>query len=181
MLTITQIFSTRFRPLGILLLVALALGGCAPHATVPQQEPTGAKRQLPGPASGAQPEAPGARREGLPVEQQSPPPAQEESSVPPLKSQKGPAHTLYDEAGMALGDDDAHKAELLLERALRIEPRNGWYWYAMGRAKYALGAYEQAIQFCLKSDSLAGADAELRHADHVLLHVVRSRIGASAR
>ena len=54
-----------------------------------------------------------------------------------------------------------NKAELSLERALRIEPSNTYYWYTMGKIKYRQGANAQAIQFCLKSKSLAGRDAKL--------------------
>jgi len=50
---------------------------------------------------------------------------------------------------------------MLIERALRIEPRNPHYWYTLARIKYAQGDSSQAIQLCRKSTSLAGGEPQL--------------------
>ena len=73
----------------------------------------------------------------------------------------GPANALYQDATRSMAEGAFNKAELSLERALRIEPSNPYYWYTMGKIKYRQGANAQAIQFCLKSKSLAGRDAKL--------------------
>jgi predicted Zn-dependent protease len=73
----------------------------------------------------------------------------------------GPANALYEDATQSMAEGAFNKAELSLERALRIEPSNPYYWYTMGKIKYRQGANAQAIQFCLKSKSLAGRDAKL--------------------
>jgi tetratricopeptide (TPR) repeat protein len=80
-----------------------------------------------------------------------------------------------------MGKGKYDRAEMLLNRALRIEPRNGWYWHAMGRAKFAGGAYEQAIQFCLKSNNLAGNDQELKRSNQALLQRAYGKIRSHKR
>ena len=73
--------------------------------------------------------------------------------------------------------EDYKRAEMLLERALRVEPKNGWYWHAMGRVQYAQGSYAQAIQFCLKSNSMAGRDADLKRNNRLLLKKAYTQTG----
>ena len=73
----------------------------------------------------------------------------------------GPANALYEDAAQSMAEGAFNRAELSLERALRIEPSNPYYWYTMGKIKYRQGANAQAIQFCLKSKSLAGRDVKL--------------------
>jgi tetratricopeptide (TPR) repeat protein len=135
--------------LGLLLILSsLVLNGCAPHRVYYPREPgTYERERIPGPA-----------------------PRQEELPAPAVKPQRGPAHILYRDAERAMEKRDYKRAEMLLDRALRLEPRNGWYWHAMGRAKYEQGSYGQAIQFCLKSNNLAGQDSELKRANNLLLH-----------
>lgn len=73
----------------------------------------------------------------------------------------GPAGGLLVSANEALAVGNYDQAELFLERALRVEPRRAEYWHAMGRVRFGQGHYDQAVQFCLKSNSLAGRDRAL--------------------
>ena len=73
----------------------------------------------------------------------------------------GPAQSLYHDAEKFLVAGNTRGAELSMERALRIEPQNGHYWYTMARIKYKQREYGQAVQFCLKSKSLAGRNQHL--------------------
>lgn len=52
---------------------------------------------------------------------------------------------------------------MLLQRALRIEPRNPHYWYALARTAAQQGNHQKTIQLCLKAASLATADSQLLH------------------
>ena len=70
--------------------------------------------------------------------------------------QTGPATAIYTDAYKALQAAQYTKSEMLIERALRIEPRNPHYWYTMALVKFRQGQYAQTIQFCLKAGSLAG-------------------------
>ena len=170
----------KFLRISLLLLSAsLIVNGCAgnrPQNLPPPQEtvkprPSKPPKPLPPKEQQAIPqEEPPLQRETILKEAPLPPPVQKEVVAPELKPQKGPAHILYQNAALALQKGDSAQAEMLLERALRIEPRNGWYWNAMGRVKYAQGASAQAIQFWKKSNSLAGKDAELTGNNNLLLN-----------
>ena len=133
--------------LRLVLLLALALHGCAVQRTAP--------------------------RAPSPVPKSTPPPGLEE---PVMYSPKlGPAASLYSQAKVSLDQGRYHQAELDLERALRIEPRNGEYWYAMARVKYQQNLHNQAIQFCLKSKSLAGQNSELIRMNDALIAKARQQ------
>ncbi len=86
---------------------------------------------------------------------------------------KGPAEALYREAKVSMAQGNNQQAELAIERALRIEPGNAYYWYTMGKIKYRQGAYEEAIQLCLKSRSLAGRHTKLVHANDRLIDLAQ--------
>ena len=100
-----------------------------------------------------------------------PPPVQREAA--PYAPKLGPASALYGQAETSLAAGRYHQAELELERALRIEPRNPDYWYAMARVKYKQNLYQQAVQFCLKSKSLAGGNSELIRLNDALIAAAR--------
>lgn len=96
-----------------------------------------------------------------PPEQDSPFKTIPDKTTIPRGYSSGPANALYEDATQSMAEGAFSKAELSLERALRIEPSNPYYWYTMGKIKYRQGANAQAIQFCLKSKSLAGRDVKL--------------------
>ena len=73
----------------------------------------------------------------------------------------GPASPLYRKAKTFMAQKDYRQAELAMERALRIEPKNGYYWYTLAEIKYADHQYGRMKQLCLKSKSLAGGDTNL--------------------
>ncbi len=101
-----------------------------------------------------------------------PPPGPEISPPPPpveYKPVSGPAAALYLEADKALQAGRYDAAEMLLERALRIEPRNPHYWYTMAQLKYRQGRYPETVQFCLKAESLAGKNSPLAPRNRELL------------
>ena len=153
----------------LLLFASLLLHGCASHhVRHPSREQVAPKQEQ------APPPTPKLQEEVLKKE---PSPAGQES-LPDLKPQRGPAQALYREAEQAMGKGEYKQAEILLERALRVEPRNGWYWHAMGRVQYGQGSYEQAIQFCLKSDSMAGGDSNLKQYNRLLIKKASSKTGA---
>ncbi len=81
----------------------------------------------------------------------------------------GPAGSLYSQAKSEIDSGNYHKAEQILERALRIEPNNGYYWYSLARVKYQTHNYPQAIQLSLKSKSKAGNDYHLIRLNNKLI------------
>jgi tetratricopeptide (TPR) repeat protein len=69
------------------------------------------------------------------------------------------------------------QAEIMLERALRVEPRNARLWHEMAEVKYAQKDYGQAVQFCIKSNSLAGKDYNLIQQNWLLMEKAYIELG----
>lgn len=91
--------------------------------------------------------------------------------------EKSPADSLLESAEQALGQDQFNQAEMFLERALRLEPRNGELWHAMGQVKFEQNHQAQAVQFCLKSNSLAGKDPLLMQKNWILMEKAYQQMG----
>lgn len=89
----------------------------------------------------------------------------------------GPAGSLYLEAESALRSGNPGRAEILVERALRIDPGNARYWHLLGRAKFDQGAYPQALQFFRKAESRMSGDRDLADRNREYLHAAAARIG----
>ncbi|MFH1215033.1 MAG: tetratricopeptide repeat protein [Pseudomonadota bacterium] len=96
------------------------------------------------------------------------------------KIERGAAAGLLAEADRALGAGDFNRAELQMERALRVEPRNARVWHTMAQVRYGQGNYGQAVQFCLKSNSLAGQDRALKKRNWSLMAQAYSGLSDSA-
>lgn len=69
---------------------------------------------------------------------------------------------LLDSVDQELAAERPQQAVALLERALRIEPRNPALWHYLGLANLALGNNAQAEAMAAKSRSLAGGNRTLR-------------------
>jgi len=87
------------------------------------------------------------------------PPAGEPVISKPPVQEKTAAGSLLASAHQAVQAGQFNRAEVTLERALRVEPRNARLWHEMALVKYGQGDYGQTVQFCLKANSLAGRDA----------------------
>jgi predicted Zn-dependent protease len=154
---INRIVSRKHRPpLPLLLLVFLVLPSCAVQHPIPQHET---------PVPIERPEIP------TPIERPEKPVTQQPSAP------AGPAHTLYAKANESLASGHPDQAEMLLERALRIEPRNALYWHLLAQSKYAQGDFGQTVQFCRKSESLAGNNSTLRQGNRNLMQQALQKTG----
>ena len=69
---------------------------------------------------------------------------------------------LLDSVDQELAAERPEQALALLERALRIEPRNAALWHYLGLANLELGHYARAEAMAAKSRSLAGGNRTLR-------------------
>lgn len=116
----------------------------------------------------------------FPPEEPSPAKPSIEEPVSIESPRKGPAEALYREAKVSMAQGKNQQAEFAIERALRIEPSNAYYWYTMGKIKYRQGAYEEAVQLCLKSKSLAGKNTRLLQANDRLIGLARKDAGNKA-
>ncbi len=88
----------------------------------------------------------------------------------------GPATAIYNDAYRALEAAQYPQSEMLMERALRIEPRNPHYWYTMALVKFRQGEYTQTVQFCLKAGSLAGNQYLLSDLNRKLMEQARNEL-----
>lgn len=148
----------------LLLCIFLMLNGCATmYEPLPKQYPVPQKK----PASLPEPGPP------QPSEYEKETVPEKREPAANFTARTGPAASLYHEARAAMKQGQYSRAELALERALRIEPSNGYYWYAMGELKYRQNAGSQAIHFCLKSKSLAGRDTELIRLNDQLIQMAK--------
>jgi hypothetical protein len=142
---------------GLFMVVNLVLNGCAvkhpvdipPARPVPAHTPVSPQPSpaLPAPDSASAPSPDSGstfHRESVPVP--------EEGKA---------AATLLASARQNKQAGKFSQAEMMLERALRVEPRNARLWHEMAQVKYDQKEYGQVVQFCIKSNSLAGKDYNL--------------------
>jgi hypothetical protein len=154
--------------LPLLLLATLLLHGCAVKRPVQSPEYPKTPTYPESPATPVPPTTPTTTPRPVTVT-----PDQTETIYTP---KTGPAGSLYRQATASISAGDYDKAELTLERALRIEPRNGHYWYAMAQVKYQQQQYSQTIHLCLKSKSFAGKNDQLRHLNDSLILKARQQL-----
>ena len=67
---------------------------------------------------------------------------------------------LLDSADRYVKAGQLDQAGASLERALRIEPRNGLYWHTLARAKFNQHRYAEAVQLTRKAESMLGRGQE---------------------
>lgn len=70
--------------------------------------------------------------------------------------------SLIDTARQHRDRGDYASAGSSLERALRIEPNNGYLWKALAELNYAEGNYREAESMALRGNSYANSDGNLR-------------------
>ncbi len=69
---------------------------------------------------------------------------------------------LLQQSDQARQQQQWSQAEVYLERALRISPRNALVWHRMAMVKLQQNKFNQAIQFSSKSNTLALSDQALK-------------------
>jgi len=96
----------------------------------------------------------------------------EQSQPQPMSTTERPSGQtakLLAEAEKTLEAGHPDRAEMLLERAMRLSSGDARLWQLMARVRLAQGNSPQAVQFCLKSNSLAGGDTTLLRQNWLLL------------
>lgn len=83
-------------------------------------------------------------------------------------------HTLLARAESHEQQEQWEQAAALLERALRIEPRNARLWHRLAKIRLQQGRYAMAESLAQKSNALARDDAELRRHNHELIEAARA-------
>ena len=77
-----------------------------------------------------------------------------DKTVLPDKSTSSAVITLLDQARDATRAGDYQRAEVLLERTVRIEPRNASLWHYLAKLRLHQGRYQEAIGLAAKSNNL---------------------------
>ncbi len=67
-----------------------------------------------------------------------------------------------------------------LERALRIEPRNGRLWSKLAQIRYDQKAWNKAIQLAAKSNTLSGGNNDLLRENWVLMANAYDALGKTS-
>ncbi|MBU0664164.1 MAG: tetratricopeptide repeat protein [Proteobacteria bacterium] len=151
---------------GLLMAVTLLLHGC------------GAKHPVERPARPAPVSRPSPITAPLPAPTPAPTlvPVPNRESVPVAEEGKA-AGTLLASARQNVRAGQFSQAEMVLERALRLEPRNARLWHEMAQVKYGQKDYGQVVQFCIKSNSLAGKDYDLIQQNWLLMEKAYMQLG----
>lgn len=156
--------------IGLLMAVTLFLHGCA------------VKQPVDWPAGPAPLPAPVLRPDSAPLPPPVPVPLPGPSvrsgrdSVPVAEEGRA-AGTLLASARQNVRAGQFSQAEMVLERALRLEPRNARLWHEMAQVKYGQKDYGQVVQFCIKSNSLAGKDYGLIQQNWLLMEKAYLQLG----
>jgi len=150
--------------IGLLLALTLVMHGCAGKTLVDQ--PT-----APAPVS---------RPGQAPAPSEAPSPSPGYESIPVPKEGKAAA-TLLAGARQNFQTGQFSQAEMMLERALRLEPRNARLWHEMAQVKYGQKDYKQVVQFCIKSKSLAGKDYDLIRQNWLLMEKAYLQLGETEK
>jgi tetratricopeptide (TPR) repeat protein len=153
----------RAASLGLIVALALLLGGCPAPWTRPEPQsgaPAVPQPPAPEPVTPAVP---------APAPSRPPPPPRENHLSPATRSLVTQAHTL-----LAHGDIDG--ASATLDRALRIEPSNPLLWIELGRVRLVDGNAHQAEVCARKALALASGDpATEGQAGRVLADALRAQ------
>jgi len=156
---------------GLLIVLNLCLPGCS--VKHPVDLPV-----IPAPAPLPVPPAPPPLPAPAPVTVPAPEPGPSVSrESAPVPEEGRAAATLLASARQSARTGQFSQAEMMLERALRVEPRNARLWYEMAQVKYGQKDYGQTVQFCIKSNSLAGKDYDLIQQNWLLMERAYLELG----
>ncbi len=83
-------------------------------------------------------------------------------------------------AKVEIQENQAHweRAAALLERALRIEPRNAQLWHRLAKVRLQQGRYAMAESLAQKSNTLAKDNEALKRRNAELIEIARRAVGA---
>lgn len=93
-------------------------------------------------------------------------------------SQTSPAvMKLLDQAHSATMQGDIPRAEVLLERSIRIEPKNPVLWHYLAKVRLQQGRFNEAAGLAQKSNALAKGDKPLQADNWRIIAHARNRNG----
>jgi len=84
---------------------------------------------------------------------------------------------LLDDAEIREQAGAYEQSAAVLERALRLEPRNAMLWHRLARVRLKQGQWQNAVDLAAKSNSLAGGDGELQNWNWAVIAEAKLRLG----
>lgn len=97
----------------------------------------------------------------------------------PQQARSGPGGVLMTHADQYVAAGEDAQAIALLERMVRIEPRNGHAWLRLAEIHFASGELNKAEQFARRAMQFAGTDKMLLRETQLLLDKVRRQMEQS--
>ena len=97
------------------------------------------------------------------------------STTGPMSGQtvSGPTGVLLAQANEHERMGDIDKSIALVERAVRIEPRNAFAWHRLAKLHFSLNNFSKAEQFARRSIQFAGGNKRLIQDNQRLIETVR--------
>ena len=105
------------------------------------------------------------------------PDARQVETIEPAPATGQAVLALLSEARSAARSGHLQTSGSLLERALRIEPRNSVLWYYLAKMRLKQGSFEQAASLAAKSNSLSQGDRRLQADNWRIIAHARQRLG----
>jgi Tfp pilus assembly protein PilF len=72
-----------------------------------------------------------------------------------------PVRQLHNQALAAINEDQYAQASDYLQRAIKIQPRNGWSWHYLADVHLRQGERERCLSMLQRADAYAQGDARL--------------------
>lgn len=99
----------------------------------------------------------------------------------PSELNSGPAAQLISQADMMQQMGDYNNAIALVERAVRIDPRNAYAWHRLANLNLLNSKLDKAEQFALRSNQFAAGNKELLEANQNIINEVNRLRGKGTK
>lgn len=103
-----------------------------------------------------------------------------DKTVMPDRGTSNAVISLLEKARDATREGDYQRAEVLLERTVRIEPRNASLWHYLAKLRLHQTRYNEAIGLAQKSNNLAHTNNHLKADNWRIIAHARSQLGDMA-
>lgn len=172
----------RFRwPTGMIVILLAGCGTMPPGGGVRTQgssPPAPVARPAPPTTPNVQTPPPPAAVPAPPTSETSPStaePVEPNAGVPPRATAPQPPAViaLLDNAGRQEKSGKLESAAAILERAVRVDPRNPLVWHRLARVRLAQGQWQAAANMATRSNSLAAGDTELQRRNAAVIAEAR--------
>lgn len=171
-------------PTGMILILLAGCGTLPPGGGVrPQGSSPPVARPAPPPPD-VQTVPPPAAAPAPPAAESAPStaePAPPNAEMPPRATAPQPPAViaLLDNAGRQEKSGKLESAAAILERAVRVDPRNPLVWHRLARVRLAQGQWQAAANMAARSNSLAAGDTDLQRRNAAIIAEARRHMATA--